>query len=333
MNTSDYSRFHFLPVIDHFWAQVLPFVLLLILSVTVLAHSADSSATRQCTVLNDEKYGDDEKNSFDIVLPKSTAPTALVIFIHGGGFIQGDKTGVFRSRSEDIDYFLKNNIAFASLDYRFYRTNDSVGAAACLNDVRIALQYIRHHADRYNIDKTRIACYGSSAGAGSSLYLAFHDDFALPNDSTLLGESTRIRCAGALSTQATYDVFQWITYIPALDSIVASARDQTYDTAAKFYGYPNYRAFEPHREKATREIDMLRMISPDDPPVYIMNLLKETVPKDMNIIQHHRAHALILADWLRRNNVKREVYVYSDTTKSEEDVRHSVREFLVQHLQ
>jgi carboxylesterase type B len=296
------------------------------------AQSINDWMTANCSMINDVKYSGDEKNSFDILMPRSDTPTPLVIYIHGGGFVGGDKTDAFRSRREDITYMLENNVAFASLNYRFRRTDDSLGVAACLNDVRTALQYIRHHAGRYNIIKERIACYGSSAGAGSSLYLAFHDDLARKNDTTILGESTRIQCVGALATQATYDVFQWIAYIPGLDTAVERAKEPTFDVAAKFYGYPNYLAFEPHREAITRELDMLQMISPDDPPAYIMNLQKETVPKDMNTIQHHRAHALVLSECLERNRVEHEVYLFSDVTSSEQDIPHPVREFLVGHL-
>ena len=44
------------------------------------------------------------------------------------------------------------------------------------------MQYIRSRAKEWNIDPTRIASYGSSAGAGTSLWLAFHDDLADPGN-------------------------------------------------------------------------------------------------------------------------------------------------------
>jgi hypothetical protein len=314
------------------------FVLSILLAAMVLltpgarSQSINDWMTAICSGIKDERYSTDEKNTFDILMPRSDTPTPLVIYIHGGGFVGGDKADAFRSRREDIVYFLKNNIAFASLNYRFSRTDDSLGVAACLKDVRTALQHIRHHAGAYNVNKERIGCYGSSAGAGSSLYLAFHDDFARKNDTTILGESTRIQCVGALATQATYDVFQWITYIPGLDSAVDRAKEPTYDAAAKFYGFPNYLAFEPHREAITRELDMLRMISPDDPPAYIMNLQKETVPRDMNTIQHHRAHALVLLEYLERNRVEHQVYVFGEDASADVELLHPVREFLVRHL-
>jgi acetyl esterase/lipase len=297
------------------------------------AQPADTSAVKECISIRNESYGNAEPNRFDMFVPKSEKPTPLVIWIHGGGFVMGDKAGVIQSRREDVLYFLKNNVAFATLNYCYAKQNDSLGVEACLKDIQTALQYIRHHASRFNIDKNRIACYGISAGAGSSLYLALHDDLAVKNDTSLLGESTRITCAGALATQATYDVFRWIDYIPGMDSAFARAKEPTNDAAAKFYGYPTYEAFEPHRAKMTHDLDMLRMISSDDPPVYVMNLQKDLLPRDMNTVQHHRAHALILDKYLKMENVEHETYVYSDSSAEEKDVRHPVREFLVEHLQ
>ena len=91
---------------------------------------------------------------------------------------------------------------------RFLNGHDSIGVKACINDAVNALKYIRYNAEKYNINKDRIGCYGHSAGAGISLYIAFNDDLAIINDNTHLGESTLIKCAGALDTQATYDVFR-----------------------------------------------------------------------------------------------------------------------------
>ena len=301
-------------------------------SISAAAQTVDDWTARTFTVFKDEHYGNTERNTFDIILPGSSTTTPLVIYIHGGGFVQGDKAEAFRSRGEDISYFLRHKVAFASLNYRFYGPVDSMGVKVCLQDVRTALQFIRHYAVKYNINKKLIASYGSSAGAGSSLYLAFHDDFALKDDTTLLGESTRIGCAGAMAAQATYDVFRWELFIPGLDTVMEKMKEKFFDDAAHFYGYASYRAFAPQRDSITRSLDMLRMISPDDPPVFIMNLQKETAPTDMGIIQHHRAHALILSEYLQRNGIENEIYVYGNEIKSESDIPRPLREFLLRHL-
>ena len=59
---------------------------------------------------------------------------------------------------------------------------------------RASLQTIRSKAKEWNLDPERIACYGGSAGAGISLWLAFHEDLADPNsDDPIARQSTQNR--------------------------------------------------------------------------------------------------------------------------------------------
>src|SRR5690554_4473115 len=47
-------------------------------------------------------YGDHARHKFDIFLPASGTPTGLVIFMHGGGFMGGDKSIAYsNARSEE----------------------------------------------------------------------------------------------------------------------------------------------------------------------------------------------------------------------------------------
>ena len=312
--------------------KLIPILLFSLFSLCVNAQNADFLIGIDCKTLQNEKYGKAESNIFDIIMPVSARPTALIIFIHGGGFLFGDKKEAYEYGKEDIKYYLDKGIAFATLNYRFFKTDDSIGVGRCLNDVKTAIQYIRHNAGKYNINKGFIGCYGISAGAGSSLYLAFHDDMALKNDTTLLGESTRIKCAGAISTQATYDLFRWLDYIPKLKFVVSLKKKQFYNSIANFYGYPDYQSFKPMEGIIPAQFDLLPMISADDPPIYIINLQKQRFPVNYSIIEHHRAHAIILADYLEKSNVKHEVYIYSHSIKSDKDVKTPIRDFMVNNL-
>jgi len=310
------------------------FIILFIsfISLFVNAQYTDFLIGIDCKILQNEKYGKAERNVFDIIMPASGKPTALIIFIHGGGFAFGDKKDAYEYGKDDIKYYLEKGVAFATISYQFYKTDDSIGIGRCLNDVKTALQYIRHNALKYNIDKEFIGCYGISAGAGSSLYLGFHDDMAFKNDTTLLGESTRIKCAGAIATQATYDLFRWMDYIPNLKFVVSLRKKQFYNSIANFYGYRDYHSFKPMEKIVPQQFDMLRMISADDPPIYVINLKEERFPKNYDIIQHHREHALVLSEYLEKSGVKHFVYVYNDSIKSDKDVNLPIRDFMVNHL-
>ena len=73
-----------------------------------------------------------------------------------------------------------------SIEYRFIpeATADKVvpPVKGPLTDAARALQFVRSKAKEWNIDKTRIGATGGSAGACSSLWLAFHDDMADPEE-------------------------------------------------------------------------------------------------------------------------------------------------------
>ena len=75
-----------------------------------------------------------------------------------------------------------------------------------LRDAARALQLVRSKAVEWNIDKARIGASGGSAGACSSLWLAFHDDLAEPASADPVArESTRLWCAAVSGAQTTLD--------------------------------------------------------------------------------------------------------------------------------
>jgi acetyl esterase len=62
------------------------------------------------------KYGPHERNVFDFWQAKSDQPTPLVIFIHGGGFVGGDKNNL---NSRSLQQLLDAGISVAAINYRF----------------------------------------------------------------------------------------------------------------------------------------------------------------------------------------------------------------------
>ena len=151
----------------------------------------------------DVAYGKHEKQSFDIWLAKSKdgKPTPLAIFIHGGGFRGGDKK---QGHHQPIQRYLDAGISFATMNYRL---TNSGPYPMPMHDAARGLQWIRHKAQEWNIDPERIACFGGSAGAGISLWLAFHDDLADSKSKDLIArESTRIIAAAISNGQCTYDL-------------------------------------------------------------------------------------------------------------------------------
>ncbi len=300
------------------------------LIIVAQAQSLDYMNQEDYRAIFNVSYGEFERNKFDIILPTLESKHGLAIFIHGGGFVDGDKKDYYK-RKDDIKYFIENNIAVATINYRYRNSDDSIGVKLCLQDIKRAIQFMRFNAAEYNIDKTRIGCYGGSAGAGSSLYFAFHDDMAIEGDPSILGQSTRIKCAGAIATQATYNVFRWRKVVPGLWIGLILKRKFFYDVAANFYGYPNYKSFKKQKKEISESLDMLDMIDDEDPPVYLMNLMEETFPANDNIIQHHREHAIAVSKKLNKHGVKNYLFT-SKHVDAESDIQPTIKEFMVQHL-
>ncbi len=234
-------------------------------------------------------YGSHKRNVFDIWLAKSSKPTPLVIIIHGGGFTGGDKSKFYDS--DELVAYLDAGVSVALINYRF-RTEAPFGILSCLNDSKRCLQYIRYKAHSYNINKTQIACQGGSAGAGTSLWLAFHNDMADPsNNDPVLRESTRLTCAGAYSTQATYELLKWnsILNVP----VENNTEDQA--NIAKAIGLSS--ADEIYSDKGIlirKELDFLEQMDKNDVPFWVLNTEKGGMPENVDHLNHHPLHAVAL---------------------------------------
>ncbi len=127
-------------------------------------------------VIRNVEYGrgGDTRLALDIyrpkVLPKERLPA--VIFIHGGGWRNGDKAdGRFATRTAmiaDAGYFA------VSINYRLTRSN----ITAEVEDCKCAVRWLRANAAKYNVDPERIGVWGSSAGGHLALMVAYADEKA-----------------------------------------------------------------------------------------------------------------------------------------------------------
>jgi len=163
--------------------------------------------------LADVPYGSHPRQVIDFWKAKADRPTPLFLYIHGGGWNGGDK-----SRVTGVGEYLAAGISVASINYRLVPQAQEAGAKPPvdwpLKDAARALQFIRSKADEWNIDKARIGASGGSAGACSSLWLAFHDDMADPrSDDPVARQSTRLWCVGVSGPQTTLDPKQMREWI------------------------------------------------------------------------------------------------------------------------
>lgn len=250
-----------------------------------------------------EKYGLHERNVFDLWLAKSEKPTPLVVYVHGGGFTEGDKSRYYLS--EDVVRFLNAGVSVALINYRFMN-QPPYGILGSMNDSKRCIQYLRFHAEKFNIDKNRIACTGGSAGAGTALWLAFSDDMADPqNNDPVLRESTRLTCAGAFATQSTYDIFQWDKIL----GIPLSKQPETIHLIARAFGFKTADGHDLQNEKDIRQnLDFLAKMKSTSPPIFIYNKHRAGIPENQDDINHHPLHALALKKRAEQVGVEAIVY-------------------------
>ena len=155
-------------------------------------------------------YGSDKKfNVIDLWKAKSDKPTPLVIFIHGGGGVEGrDKNSILTQFP--LDQLLQAGISCASIDYR-KEVNGKIYFPNSFHDSARAVQFLRSKAREFNLDPARFACCARGAGgAGLSLLIAFHRDLADPrSDDPVARESTRLTCVAVEKAVVSFDP-RWI---------------------------------------------------------------------------------------------------------------------------
>lgn len=236
--------------------------------------------------LADVPYGDHERQVLDFWQAESDTPTPLVFVIHGGGWQSGDKgrTGRF----VQVERLLAEGISVASINYRYVAQARAAGieppVKAPLHDAARALQFVRSKAAEWNLDKTRIGATGGSAGACSSLWLAFHDDLAAP-DSTdpIARESTRLWCAAVNGAQTTLDPQQMKDWTPN-SKYGAHAFGIT---APK--GIAPFERFLQERERLLpwiAEYSPYALVTADDPAVYLAYAAKPALGQDQKDPTH-----------------------------------------------
>lgn len=262
-------------------------------------------------------YGEHDRNGFDLIhFPQAASPTPLAIYIHGGGFTGGERTELYTSYEADLVELVAAGVAVATIEYRLLDPDvDTDGVLKSLGDSRRALQYLRFHADSLNLDPARVAIFGTSAGAGTALWLGTADDMAEPGSSDLvLAESSRVSAVALYETQATYDLVRWTDDIfdPfGLDLFGTAESFGLMQRLLNFYGISEPDdLFTPEIEAYRASVDMLALLSSDDAPMWIENSIeRESFPLSAGALFHHPFHATAIIEAADTVGVQVQAYV------------------------
>lgn len=128
-------------------------------------------SSKKDLVLRNVAYGNDTRNTMNIIIPKdSNQQTPFVLFIHGGAWIKGDKNEIFTIQQ----ILATHTIASAAMNYRY--ASSMLHYPELMSDVSSAVNYSVDHGKDWNIDTTTISLGGMSAGGHMALLYAYHYD-------------------------------------------------------------------------------------------------------------------------------------------------------------
>lgn len=141
--------------------------LFLTISLVVSAVGA-AQAAPNWTVYRDVKFGVTEEEKADLYL-LNRGVNPVVVMIHGGGWESGDKS-YFSDHLARM--YASAGFHVAAINYRLAKLSDrSTQWNAQLQDVQLAVRWLRQYAAALRIDPWRIGAMGESAGAHLAVFL------------------------------------------------------------------------------------------------------------------------------------------------------------------
>ncbi|MEK6233646.1 MAG: alpha/beta hydrolase [Planctomycetales bacterium] len=212
--------------------------------------------------LGNLSYGPHERNVLDLWVADPKKSTPLLICIHGGGFKGGDKKTYHGANH--VQPMLDAGISVACINYRLTE-NGKHPFPAAMNDGARAIQFLRANAKKFNLDKTRFAAKGGSAGGCMLMWLGFHPDLADPNSKDPIErESSRLQVlapSGGQSTLHLGTMKKWF----GVKSLIE------HPAFRPLFGLPLQGEidWDGKLDAKMREASPITYLTQDDPPIYL----------------------------------------------------------------
>ncbi len=259
----------------------------------------------------DGKYGTLERNVFDLWTPKAKKPSPLVVYIHGGGFVNGDKGNLSPVLLKRL---LDNGIAVMAINYSLMPQHVYPQA---FNDSARAIQFARSNAKAWNLDKSKVSAMGSSAGGLTSLWIGFHDEMADPkSEDPVLRESTRLSSMAVWAAQTTL-----VADVVAAKVGPVTLKHSFYN--GKLFGMKQAEMESEKGKLLTREASPLSYLTKDDPPVWAIYSVTDKPQTDETTVSdaiHHPNFGKVMKEEMDKLKIECRLRHRSDGKTINDDV-------------
>ena len=134
---------------------------------------------------------------------------------------------------------------------------------APMHDGARAIQFLRFNASKYNLDKTRFAATGGSAGGCMLMWLGFHPDLAQADHTDpILRESSRLQVLAPRGGQTTTHGPTYLEWF-GVKSLNLSRQEGIVQSSSEVE--------QPTAQHLALSLDAspITHLTPDDPPIYL----------------------------------------------------------------
>jgi acetyl esterase/lipase len=148
----------------------------------------------------DIKYGPADRNLLDVFVPETaSSPRPVLIFVHGGAFVVGNKRLSNSSPFYDniMLWAVRNGFVGVNMTYRLAPASPWPAGA---EDVAAAVKYVANKIGEHGGDPAHIYLMGHSAGAIHVATYMSHPEFQKVQDGGL---------KGAIMVSGAYDLTKW----------------------------------------------------------------------------------------------------------------------------
>ena len=238
------------------------FMVLSIILCVLESFSLQAQSTEGISITKDFVYGrvQDVDLKLDMAMPAEGKPTCpALIFFHGGGWQQGDKSHMHRW----LKKFASSGYVAVSVGYRFA---PAFKWPSQVEDAKTAVRFLRANAQQFNIDPDRIGVMGESAGGYLALMLGFTDSTdSLEGEGGYQSYSSRVQAVVSFFSATDFSGRTW-QLSPELEAEI-----QRYYNKSLPQVIADFTGTNDTDDPLLKKISVLPYVDKNDPPVLMFH--------------------------------------------------------------